>query len=50
MKKEPIEHFIKTECGLSEYHLLKMRANTGVFNKLRFYWFVFFASLRDLFK
>ena len=30
MKKEPIQSFIKTECGLSEYHLLKMRANNSV--------------------
>ena len=49
MKKEPIQSFFKTECGLSEYHLLKMRANKGIWNKLRLYWFVFFATLRDLF-
>lgn len=43
-----ITNYIKTECGLSEYYLLKARK--GFFNKLRFYWFVFFATLRDMFK
>ena len=50
MKKEPIHSFIKTECGLSVYHLLILKANIGIWTKLRLYWFVFFATLRDLFK
>ena len=41
-----ITNFIKTECGLSEYYLLKARK--GFFNKLRFYWFVAIATVRDL--
>ena len=41
-----ITNYIKTECGLSEYYLLKARK--GFFNKLRFYWFVAIATLRDL--
>ena len=37
--------FIKTKCGLEKYDLLKSRK--GMHAKLRFYWFVFFASIRD---
>ena len=39
---------IKTKCGLNKYHNLKVRK--GLFNKLRFYWFTFFAIIRDFFK
>ena len=41
-----IKNFIKTDCGLSKYHLLKTKK--GIFNKLRFYWFVAIAVIRDL--
>lgn len=41
-----ITKYIKTECGLSEYYLL--RARKGIFHKLRFYWFVAIATIRDL--
>ena len=44
--KNDITNYIKTECGLSQYYLLKAR--NGFFNKLRFYWFVFFATIQDL--
>ena len=37
---------IKTSCGIEKYNKLKM--NKTVFGKLRFYWFNFFAILRDL--
>ena len=37
---------IKTSCGLEKHNKLKM--NKTVFGKLRFYWFNFFAVLRDL--
>ena len=36
---------IKTVCGIEKYEELSRRK--GFINKLRFYWFVFFASLRD---
>jgi len=39
---------IKTECGLEKYNKLKRKK--GFFNNIRFYWFVFFAVLRDLIK
>ena len=37
---------IKTSCGLKKHKKLKM--NRTVLGKLRFYWFNFFAILRDL--
>lgn len=37
--------YITTQCGLNKYEQLKVK--TGIFNVIRFYWFVFFASLRD---
>ena len=36
---------IKTSCGIEKYNKLKM--NQTVLGKLRFYWFSFFAILRD---
>tara|TARA_Y100001949_G_scaffold24529_1_gene17790 strand:- start:1040 stop:1192 length:153 start_codon:yes stop_codon:yes gene_type:complete len=36
---------IKTVCGLEKYEELSKRK--GFFNRLRFYWFVLFASIRD---
>jgi hypothetical protein len=37
--------YITTQCGLAKYDQLKVK--TGIFNIIRFYWFVFFASLKD---
>ena len=37
---------IKTSCGIEKYH--KLKVNKTVLGKLRFYWFNFFAILRDL--
>jgi len=36
---------IKTVCGIEKYDELSKRK--GFLNKLRFYWFVLCASLRD---
>ena len=41
-----MNYFIKTKCGLEKYDLLKSRK--GVYAKIRFYWLVLFASIRDL--
>ena len=41
-----MNYFIKTDCGLEKYKLLK--SQKGMFAKIRFYWFVFFASIRDV--
>ena len=40
-----MNRFIKTECGISKYDELKN--NKGVFSRIRFYWFVIIASIRD---
>ena len=37
---------IKTICGLEKYEKLSKRK--GFFNKVRLWWFVLFASIRDL--
>ena len=47
---EPIEKYIKTECGITEYRRLKVLSKKSIINKLRFYWFVSFGTLRDIFK
>jgi len=39
---------IKTVCGLEKYEELSKRK--GFFNRVRFYWFVLFASIRDFCK
>lgn len=41
----PMNKFIKTECGLNKYEDLK--SSKTFFGRVRFYWFVFIASLRD---
>ena len=47
---EPIEKYIKTECGITEYHRLRALSKKNIFYKFRFYWFVGLGTLRDLFK
>ena len=47
---EPIEKYIKTECGVTEYHRLGALSKKSIFNRIRFYWFVGIGTLRDLFK
>ena len=42
-----MKKYIKTQCGLDKYNELELK--TGIYNRLRFYWFVFFASIRDYF-
>ena len=42
-----LRKFIKTKCGLDKYEELKIKK--GYCNLLRFYWFIFFASIRDSF-
>ena len=37
---------IKTSCGIEKHNKLKM--NKSFLGKLRFYWFNFFAILRDI--
>jgi hypothetical protein len=40
-----MDKFIKTECGLNKYEELK--SHTSFFGKIRLYWFVVIASIRD---
>ena len=42
-----IDKYIKTQCGIEKYELLKKRK--GFLSKFRFYWFIFAASIRDYF-
>jgi len=42
-----INKYIKTQCGIEKYEELKNKK--GFFNKVRFYWFILIASIRDLF-
>ena len=41
-----IKFRIKTDCGIDKYNKLKI--NKTLIGKLRFYWFNFFAIIRDL--
>ena len=36
---------IKTSCGIDKYN--KLKKNKSFLGKLRFYWFNFFAVIRD---
>ena len=40
-----MDKFIKTESGLNKYEELK--SHTSFFGKIRLYWFVVIASIRD---
>ena len=42
---------IKTACGIEKYNtLVQLSAKKGVLARIRLYWFVVFATLRDIFK
>ena len=45
MDKNPIFAFIKTECGRAKYEMLASK--TGIFNRIRLYWFIVFAAIKD---
>ena len=47
---KPIEKYIKTKCGITKYHRLKVLSKKSIINKLRFFWFVSFGTLRDIFR
>jgi hypothetical protein len=40
-----MNRFIKTECGLNKYDELKN--NKGILKRIRFYWFIIIASIKD---
>ena len=45
MDKNAIFSLIKTECGRAKYEMLA--AKKGIFNRLRLYWFIVFATIED---
>ena len=46
MEQKNIYKFIKTPCGQMKYE--KLLANKTIFGKIRLYWFIIFATLKDL--
>ena len=45
-----IEEYIKTKCGLQEYHALKAKSENSLYYKMRLILFIFIASIRDILK
>ena len=45
MDKNLIFSLIKTECGRSKYEMLASKK--GIFNRIRLYWFILFATIED---
>ena len=45
MNKISIYSFIKTECGQAKYK--NLMSQKGFFSKIRLYWFIIFAILKD---
>ena len=45
MKDEIIFKYIKTECGQIKYKSLS--ENTSIFGRIRLYWFIICATIRD---
>ena len=46
MSKPAIFSFIKTPCGRAKY--LELKERKSLISRIRFYWFILFAALRDL--
>ena len=46
MSQPKIFIFIKTPCGRAKF--LTLSAKKGFFHKIRLYWFIFFAIIKDL--
>ena len=47
MKKLSVENFVKTSYSIDQYNSLKK--NKSILGKIRLSWFLFFATIRDLF-
>ena len=45
MEKNPIFSLIKSECGRAKYEMLASKK--GIFNRIRLYWFILFATIED---
>ena len=46
MSQPKLFSFIKTPCGRAKY--LQLSNTKGVFAKIRFWWFIVFAVMKDL--
>ena len=46
MNNKNVFKFIKTPCGQSKY--IELQSNKSLLGKLRLFWFVIIASIRDL--
>ena len=46
-EKINISSFVKTSCGIDQYNTLKK--NKSIYGYFRLAWFLFFATLRDIF-
>ena len=45
MTKKTIFNYIKTSCGQAKY--IELEANKTLLGKVRLFWFIFIASIRD---
>ena len=45
MNKLSIFSLIKTECGRAKYKMLASKE--GIFNRIRLYWYIIFAAIKD---
>ena len=45
MGNNKIFSLIKTECGRAKYEVLASKK--GIFNRIRLYWFIAFATIED---
>ena len=45
MSQPKLFSLIKTPCGRSKY--LELSKRKGILAKLRFWWFIFFAAIKD---
>ena len=45
MTQKTIYRFIKSPCGQTKYE--KLSLNKTFFGRMRLYWFIFFATIRD---
>ena len=45
MNNNRIFSLIKTECGRAKYEMLASKK--GILNRIRLYWFIVFATIKD---
>ena len=45
MSNKKVFNFIKTPCGQAKY--IELEANNSLLGKLRLFWFILIASIRD---